>query len=499
MSKSVIVLIDGESVSPSFSAQIFNYAGSLGSVASREIYGPGASLGAWTEAILEYAVGTSFTLEGNAACAMVIGAVEIMHDAPAAEGDEPVFLLVTNTDLSSLAVHLRKKGICVIGMGERETVSPLWIRACTAFEPLAVPGAAEESAPVSAPSADTEAQPVQSGEQTAGSLPQAASSHRARLSIIRQIISGQIAASGGRVRSRDLFKVLSSDPNYQMDQRKSRRNPLDYLRTQFDPWFSFEPGEKGTCWISDKHSPHAAPDVSETEAAPPEEAEQASVSVPDKPAPEGDREETAPAFSLPVPLESENVSSEALTTLGIPLIHADRAAELLAGCRNMRGVYNAMRRAFGNELGKKYYEILRSVPLVFPDREQERKTEDDSARPLTREEISELYGTTAAPAKETTPEPSPEAAPAPEDPADTETPAPLTAELSTDDTALRLTSAPVRWLMEHGVTSDKAVRIVKIYTESANQRIAYNELRKAFGDKGRQYLKMMKEIDGTDG
>ena len=44
-----------------------------------------------------------------------------------------------------------------------------------------------------------------------------------------------------------------------------------------------------------------------------------------------------------------------------------------------------------------------------------------------------------------------------------------------------------------------AVMIAKIYTESANQRIAYNELRKAFGDKGRQYLKMMKEIDGTDG
>ena len=65
-----------------------------------------------------------------------------------------------------------------------------------------------------------------------------------------------------------------------------------------------------------------------------------------------------------------------------------------------------------------------------------------------------------------------------------------------DDNALRLTSAPIRYLMEHGVTSDKAVRIVKIYTESSNQRIAYNELRKAFGNKGRQYLKMMKEFDG---
>ena len=57
----------------------------------------------------------------------------------------------------------------------------------------------------------------------------------------------------------------------------------------------------------------------------------------------------------------------------------------------------------------------------------------------------------------------------------------------------RLTEGPVRYLLEKGVTSDKAVRIVSIFTGSQNQRVAYNELRKEFGGKGGQYLRLMKE------
>ena len=58
---------------------------------------------------------------------------------------------------------------------------------------------------------------------------------------------------------------------------------------------------------------------------------------------------------------------------------------------------------------------------------------------------------------------------------------------------LRLTGGPVRFLLEKGVTSDKAKQVVSIVEESPNMRVAYNELRKAFGNKGARYLNLMKE------
>ena len=504
MSKSITVLIDGETISPSFAAQIFTHASSLGSVAAREIYGSGTALAAWTEAILEHAVNASFTPEGNAVCALVIGAVEIAQSLQPAEGDGAVFLIAANADLSALAVYLRKKGFDVIGMGEGESVSPFRTRACTAFEPLAASRPAEESAPDPSPAqySGSEKEAPAPAEKPAAEVPQAASTHRVRLSIIRQIISAQIAENGGRIRSRDLFKALAADPNYQVDQRKSRRNPLDYLKTQFDAWFVFEAGEKGTCWISAKRpsaqtAPSAGSPSAEEKTAPSAEA----APVPEPPAgpvPAVSEEKAAPVPGPVFPIESQDISSEVLTNLGIPLIHADRAAELIAGCVNMRGVYNAMRKAFGNDLGKKYHEILKTIPIVFPDPGPAEKEEDDSARPLTREEIGELTGASRSPAETAQPDASPsaEAVSVPETaPELSETPDPEEREEQGTDAALRLSSGPVRFLLERGVTSDNAVRIVKIYYDSPNQRIAYNELRKAFGNKGGQYLKMMKEYE----
>ena len=495
MSKSIITLIDGETVSPACAGRIFSYAASLGAPAAREIYGSGSALNAWTDAILEHTVSAVFTMEGNASCAMVIGAVELLHALPEGE-DGTVFLLVTDADLSALAVHLRKRGMEVIGMGNRENTRSLWVKACTAFESLELPAPAEPARPVSPNGGENGESPTQAEEKNSAEIPQAATNHRVRLALIRQIISGQIAENGGRVRSRDLFRVLSADPNYQLDQKKSRRNPLDYLRTQFDPWFNFEQGEKGTCWITERHAAGARA----AEEIPAETADPVPDALPAEdrsPAPaEEAPHEPAPAFSLPVPLDAKDISSEILTNLGIPLIHADRAAELLSGCRNMRGVYNALRRAFGNEPGKTYYEILKAVPLTFPEREPAAKEEDDSARPLTREEIHELMGDRPIRKAEDSraPAPAPEVENAPEDPADKEA-----EDNAGEDDTLRLSSGPVRHLLERGVTSDKAVRIVKIFYESQNQRIAYNELRKAFGNKGSQYLKMMKEYGGENG
>ena len=57
-----------------------------------------------------------------------------------------------------------------------------------------------------------------------------------------------------------------------------------------------------------------------------------------------------------------------------------------------------------------------------------------------------------------------------------------------------LPNDPVQYLVGKGVPDEAAARIAAIFTGSPNQRVAYNELRKEFGNKGGQYLRMMKEF-----
>ena len=92
------------------------------------------------------------------------------------------------------------------------------------------------------------------------------------------------------------------------------------------------------------------------------------------------------------------------------------------------------------------------------------------------EEIVEIEETPAAEA-----EPVAEEAPAAE-----ETPQPQAEETPADPMAL---------LMEAGLTEEVAAQIVTIFTESDNQRSAYNRLRTTFGNNtGREYYQLVKEI-----
>jgi len=123
---------------------------------------------------------------------------------------------------------------------------------------------------------------------------------------------------------------------------------------------------------------------------------------------------------------------------------------------------------------------------------------DKSDLPLTKEEILAMTAA-SAPASAEEPAKASEAQREPEEPA----PAPSDSEEEAveagdkpEDGGPHLTDGPIRFLLERGVTSDRAMKIVSIFNESPNQRVAYNELRKAFGNKGRQYLGMMKEYIG---
>ena len=530
MSSNIAVLIDGENVDASFASKIFSYAQSMGKVVIREIYGSGNALNDWSEPILENAIHTNFTLRANryknsSDIALVIGAMELMADFRVAESMaegsakcDTIIIASSDSDFSPLAVHLRSAGMEVIGMGEPGRINPMWPKACTKFvelkqntvsgknhpaeEKAAQPANAEpkksvqqkpeknERKPVVSnppePAPEKEPQPEkipepQPAEQPAPEEKKIASSHRARVEVIRQYIADQLDAHGGRMKTGELFKALADLPDYAFDQQRSNRKQLDYLSKQYSEWFVVEQDDKGT-WISPRPAALAAPAESAALAAPEDSAAEA---VPDK------TEEPHETPREPEkPEKSGTLTKDDLINAGIPAKHADRAASILAGCRNMRDVYNRMRRAFGSSDGKKYYEIIKGLPLVFAAPASETRQEEVGAAPVTNEESP---AESSAKAEE---QPSqPEAAPQePQSPQSRE-PEPEKQETSAAQEEIGQDDPTVLYLLEKGVPEDRAPRIVSIVSNSPNMRVAHNELRKAFGNPGRQYLALVKEYN----
>ena len=457
----IAVLIDAENVDPSFAGQIFTYARSLGLLTVREIYGSGIALNEWAEPILENTIHTNFTLRPNrfknsSDIALVIGAMELLRagDRNPEKAVAAVVIVSSDSDFSPLAVHLRASGLDVIGMGEPGRINPMWPKACTEFivlessGPLMRKRPAETPSPAAAEAPDAGAQPPAPKEESAafpaedksavtaegreGEKPavRIAPTHRERVEIIRAFIAEQIGAGGGRVKSGLLFRALSALPDYSFDQQRSRRNPLDYLERQFGEWFLFEPGGKGTYWVMQKS------------AAQPGE---------DTPAAEEPIEETTE--ETPV----EEISGEqraALTAAGIPAEDTARVAAALSQSENLFAAYNALCQAFGRKQGRQYYDLIKAH--FDPDRAAPDGPEEPEDAPEEPKDVPE--------------EPKEEAPPLPE-PALTE---------------------QDRFLISQGVPSEDAARVSSIVSGSPNLRVAYNELRKAFGNMGRQYLAYVK-------
>ncbi len=352
---------------------------------------------------------------------------------------DAIVLASSDSDFSPLAVHLRSENIDVIGMGEPGHINPMWPKACTDFIPLetnkpltrnresgasvpvsapaAIPaaGAAADMPPASpvpaAPAADQlrpapeivpepPMQPVQKEETPAEEKrktppkkktakteekkkpeekkekkPAIAPTHRARIEIIRRFIIEQIEKHEGRVASRELFRSLAELPDYKYDQRRSRRNPLDYLKTQYSEWLQFEPGKEGIAWIRLKDAAESEnalkPVIGISEEEIPSELTEGTDDLPDDESPEENDTETAIEPESASNPETTGASGEEpdpisrLAAAGIPAQHIDRVAEILSGCRNLRDSYNHLRKAFGNETGKTYQEIIKKVPFLI--------------------------------------------------------------------------------------------------------------------------------------
>ena len=485
MPAKIAILIDAENVDPSFANQIFSYARSLGEVTIREIYGAGIALNEWADPILENTIHPNFTLRPNrfknsSDIALTIGAMELLSARRnASEENEKIAAVIiasSDSDFSPLAFHLRAAGIDVIGMGEPGRINPMWPKACTEFvtlssgqplvrqnreaapiipppsiQPVDETPSVEVSAPPSKPTEEKKAEASKKDDSAKkNEAVKIAHSHSARVQLIRSFISEQLAAHGGRIKSGELFKLLSTVPNYKFDQQRSHRKPLDYLETQFAAWFVLEPGENGSVWISlrtvaDSHM-EQQPVADEQPIEITEDDDQHSAdalhAVEEQPTIEKDAE------SLP---DDPRV---ALIDAGIPIQDADRVAALLSESKNLFAAYNGLTKAFGRKIGGQYYKLIKE------------RFEGPAPAPVQMEMTTEE-------------QPMDEVAPQ-------------------DEEQPQREATLEQFLVVHGLSTDRAATVSSVVNSSANLRIAYNELRKDFGaTDGRAYLALVKEYKGA--
>ena len=286
----------------------------------------------------------------------------------------------------------------------------MWPRACTDFIPLEAktpltrkreetptPAAApaQEKKTEQSPAKATEKQPAQAAEQLSdpsgstgnqtaetGKKQQKAETdksrkkketvkiaptHKARMEIIRGLITEEIVSHDGQIKSGDLFRVISANPEYKYDQQRSRRAPMDYLKTQYGIWFNFEPQENGVSLITLKEiaQPEQAAESAATSAAgeaSEPNGEQAGKTTEPKKKQSGKQAKGKKEVKAE---ETLSPMARQLKEAGIPQQDAARVEETLAGCRNLRDSYNHLRQAFGNETGKRYQQMIKDAGIQF--------------------------------------------------------------------------------------------------------------------------------------
>ena len=489
----IAVLIDAENVDPAYAEHIFTYAHSLGNVSIREIYGSGISLNEWADPILTNSIHTNFTLRPNryknsSDICLVIGAMEIL--AATRNGGrgavDAVVIVSSDSDFSSLAVHLRSAGLDVIGMGEAGRCNPMWPRACTDFigletkTPLMrrrddIPaehgpaaGYAEPAAQKNAPAqkaeqlaeqnrkkeADNKKEPEDRKEQKKAEpekekkkkeVIKITTTHKDRVEIIRGLITEQIESHDGRVRSGDLFRAIGTNPEYKYDQVRSRRNPMEYLRKQYGTWFVFEPGDNGSSWISLKSAPQAGEGAEASTEAASEAAEgvaaaEEAIETVAGEAAAAVAEQTVEAASEPVIGEATEAGTEAADEKG-----AEAASEAVSGQAAEAAAEPAVK------------------PAAKPAAKKAaagKKTADDRGKQGAKKEKKNTKKTE---------EPAAEAEPV---------------------SVLR------KQLIDAGIPEKDAGNVEEILSHCRHLRDSYNHLRQAFGNEtGKQYQQMIKDAN----
>ena len=389
----IAILIDAENVDPVFASQIFNYAQDQGVLVKKEIYGAGIALNEWSDPILQYAIHMNMTLrpsrfKNSSDIALVMGAMDLLaqRTVAAATGEkqadtvDAVIIASSDSDFSALAVRLRSAGIDVIGMGNPEKTNPMWPKACSEFVPLhavaALPEPRPEPKAVPAPApaprrAAPKAEPEKTSkkEQKREKPPRFNPTHSGRIAVIKRFIADHLAAHQGRVQPAALFAALADLQDYKIDQQRSKRKPLDYLARQFGDAFKVEEDESGVSWVTQvtaapekAEAPEDAPAQETQEAPREEEAPEAPAPAPAEPArEEAVRQPEPEPQPEPAPAASEPDHLALFMNAGVEEAAARQIISICQGSANKRVVYNKLRKAFGDEDGRRYYQLIKDL------------------------------------------------------------------------------------------------------------------------------------------
>lgn len=348
----IAILIDAENIDPAYAEQIFTCAESKGSIVTREIYGAGIALNEWSSAILQYVLHTNMTLKpskfkNSTDIALVIGAMDLLVERAARGTDteqnptaDAVIIVSSDSDYSTLAHRLRSSGIEVIGMGKEGRINPSWPMACSEFiaftpvDEMRQDGQSKPYAALSPRRADDQAAAYRAGRTPWHGR------HMDRVASIREFISNQLSNSDGQMPSASLFNQLKELPDYQYDQQRSKRSPLDYLTKQFGDLLKIQKNSDGALWVYSKLA-----DVSAVT--------------------EAEDETTVPQAEVPqqeIPQDAESASRsliEFLCSAGVDETDAQKVSSAYEDCSNMRDVYNILRKIFKTETGTSYYKLVK--------------------------------------------------------------------------------------------------------------------------------------------
>lgn len=456
------ILIDAENVLPTHAEMIFSSATDMGDVVAKEIYGVAAALGSWVEPVLKYAIHPNLTIKASKGkntsdIALVIGAMDLLLKGEA----DTVVIASSDSDFSMLSVRLRTAGINVIGMGTEKS-NPLWRTACSSFVVLDHPATPAQ------PSAQSRSRQAQSRQN-----PQ-------------------------------------RPPQPQQPQRQQPQQPQPQRQQQQQPQRQQSPAQPVSA------APAAQPHGEPPAATHRDRAAVIQQTILKRLASNGGRVQVSTLFS-------------ALNRL--PEYRADRQE---VGKKPLNYLTSTFADVFDFETsadGKIWISVRSRAASIETPVDERKPVEVIEAEPVpdqdnafvpdqaeATETLPEAIGVEAAEAPEPETEVAPEAEAAPEETADEEAPealpeaeevpaeAPENIEAAAEP-AVEAAEAPtpepqqdevvsgfIDRMVEDGIERPVAENIARILSETDNLRTAYNALRKAYGNAGRDYYNRAKEI-----
>ena len=386
--KKIAVFIDGENVLPLYAEQVFSYAEGQGIVSRKEIYGASMALNDWSEQILRYAIHMNMTIrptrfKNSSDIALTVGVMDLLISHTVAEvaatlqglpninfksiavTDEQINTIIivsSDSDFSVLSLRMRNAGIKVIGMGEKKS-NPMWRASCSSFVELSSensaisglfpsqsmliqPAAARFTQNKQNPSEDRKNEIDSVGNivsQRKDNIIRISPTHLERVNVIRAFIMEQLAGRNGRMQSSELFSLLSNLPDYQFDQQRSQRKPLDYLARQYGDYFKFSQEADGEIWI------FAAEIKKQVNN------ENGEISSPLTGSIEMESGAKTNEKALNCPSDTDIILKEA----GIDDENAKKIVMICNNNKELKGLYNCFRTSFGSEKGREYYHIIK--------------------------------------------------------------------------------------------------------------------------------------------